>query len=68
MSRFDYGMLHDCSSLIDVSEVRMKLSLETAPAQRPHEILGVWSPILSAVGNAFKIQVGCHFFPFFQAI
>ncbi|PON47154.1 Vacuolar protein sorting-associated protein, partial [Parasponia andersonii] len=44
-------------SLIDVSEVRIKLSLETAPAQRPHGILGVWSPILSAVGNAFKIQV-----------
>ncbi|KAK2995313.1 hypothetical protein RJ640_023827 [Escallonia rubra] len=44
-------------SLIDVSEVRLKLSLETAPAQRPHGVLGVWSPILSAVGNAFKIQV-----------
>lgn len=44
-------------SLIDVSEVRMKLSLETEPSQRPHGVLGVWSPILSAVGNAFKIQV-----------
>ncbi|KAJ8444298.1 hypothetical protein Cgig2_019856 [Carnegiea gigantea] len=44
-------------SLIDVSEVRLKVSLETAPAQRPHGVLGVWSPILSAVGNAFKIQV-----------
>ncbi|CAH8391411.1 unnamed protein product [Eruca vesicaria subsp. sativa] len=44
-------------NLIDVSEVRLKVSLETAPAQRPHGILGVWSPILSAVGNAFKIQV-----------
>ncbi|XVE65214.1 hypothetical protein DITRI_Ditri07aG0162900 [Diplodiscus trichospermus] len=43
--------------LIDVSEVRLKVSLETAPAQRPHGVLGVWSPILSAVGNAFKIQV-----------
>ncbi|KAM6557396.1 hypothetical protein CsatB_004415 [Cannabis sativa] len=43
--------------LIDISEVRMKLSLETAPAMRPHGMLGVWSPILSAVGNAFKIQV-----------
>lgn len=31
--------------------------METAPAQRPHGVLGVWSPILSAVGNAFKIQV-----------
>ncbi|XP_059641926.1 uncharacterized protein LOC132283907 [Cornus florida] len=43
--------------LIDVSEVRLKVSLETAPDQRPHGVLGVWSPILSAVGNAFKIQV-----------
>lgn len=43
--------------LIDVSEVRLKVSLETAPAERPHGVLGVWSPILSAIGNAFKIQV-----------
>ncbi|XP_068305501.1 uncharacterized protein [Pyrus communis] len=42
---------------IDVAEVRLKVSLETAPAQRPHGVLGVWSPILSAVGSAFKIQV-----------
>ncbi|XP_076943882.1 uncharacterized protein LOC143614277 [Bidens hawaiensis] len=44
-------------NLIDVSEVRLKLSLDTAPAQRPHGVLGVWSPILSAVGNAFKLQI-----------
>ncbi|CAK7356237.1 unnamed protein product [Dovyalis caffra] len=43
--------------LIDVSEIRLKVSLETAPAQRPHGVLGIWSPILSAVGNALKIQV-----------
>ncbi|KAK7309084.1 hypothetical protein RJT34_05549 [Clitoria ternatea] len=43
--------------LIDVSEVRLKFSLETAPGNRPHGVLGIWSPILSAVGNAFKIQV-----------
>ncbi|PIN17888.1 hypothetical protein CDL12_09445 [Handroanthus impetiginosus] len=43
--------------LIDISEVRLKVSLETAPAQRPHGLLGVWGPVLSAVGNAFKIQV-----------
>ncbi|OMP08179.1 Vacuolar protein sorting-associated protein 62 [Corchorus olitorius] len=43
--------------LIDVSEVRLKVSLETAPAERPHGVLGVWSPILSAIGNALKIQV-----------
>lgn len=46
-----------CFSLIDISEVRLKVSLETAPAQRPHGLLGVWGPVLSAVGNAFKIQV-----------
>ena len=44
-------------SLIDVSEIRLKVSLETAPNQRPHGVLGMWSPILSAVGNVFKIQV-----------
>ncbi|XP_073134921.1 uncharacterized protein [Henckelia pumila] len=43
--------------LIDISEVRLKVSLETAPGQRPQGLLGVWSPVLSAVGNAFKIQV-----------
>lgn len=43
--------------LIDISEVRLKVSLETAPAERPQGVLGVWSPILSAVGNAFKIQI-----------
>ncbi|KAG9142715.1 hypothetical protein Leryth_005471 [Lithospermum erythrorhizon] len=43
--------------LIDISEMRLKVSLETAPAHRPHGALGVWSPVLSAIGNAFKIQV-----------
>lgn len=52
MIRFCY-----CFSLIDVSEVRLKVSLETAPAERPHGVLGVWSPLLSAIGNAFKFQV-----------
>ncbi|GAB2273667.1 hypothetical protein Dimus_008449 [Dionaea muscipula] len=43
--------------LIDVSEIRIKVSLETSPAERPSGVLGVWSPVLSAVGNAFKLQV-----------
>uniref|UniRef100_A0A7N1A9Q6 Peroxin/Ferlin domain-containing protein n=1 Tax=Kalanchoe fedtschenkoi TaxID=63787 RepID=A0A7N1A9Q6_KALFE len=43
--------------LIDVSEIRLKVSFETAPAERPRGILGVWSPVLSAIGNAFKFQV-----------
>lgn len=44
-------------SLVDVSEMRLKLALEPDPSQRPHGVLGVWSPILSVVGNALKIQV-----------
>lgn len=44
--------------LIDISEVRLKLSLETEPTHRPPGALGIWSPVLSAVGNALKIQVG----------
>ncbi|KAL6008537.1 hypothetical protein ACLOJK_034050 [Asimina triloba] len=43
--------------LINISEVKLKLALETEPSQRPHGVLGMWSPILSAVGNALKIQV-----------
>ncbi|XP_039123130.1 uncharacterized protein LOC120259563 isoform X5 [Dioscorea cayenensis subsp. rotundata] len=43
--------------LIDISEVRLKLSLETEPTHRPPGALGIWSPVLSAVGNALKIQV-----------
>ncbi|KAG0473021.1 hypothetical protein HPP92_014878 [Vanilla planifolia] len=43
--------------LIDVSEIRLKLSLETSPNQRPHGALGIWGPILSTVGNAFKLQL-----------
>ncbi|PQQ07890.1 uncharacterized protein Pyn_00513 [Prunus yedoensis var. nudiflora] len=46
------------SSVTEVDpELRIEFALETAPAERPHGVLGVWSPILSAVGNAFKIQV-----------
>ncbi|XP_073352999.1 uncharacterized protein [Aegilops tauschii subsp. strangulata] len=43
--------------LVDISEIRLKISLETAPTQRPRGVLGIWSPVLSAVGNALKIQV-----------
>ncbi|KAJ4777649.1 Pleckstrin (PH) domain-containing protein isoform 2 [Rhynchospora pubera] len=43
--------------VINISEVRLKISLETAPTQRPRGVLGIWSPIFSAVGSALKIQV-----------
>eukprot|EP01018_Ginkgo_biloba_P007916 Gb_35998 [translate_table: standard] len=44
---------------IDISGMRLKFSLETAPAQRPHGVLGMWSPLITTVGNVFKMQI--HF-------
>ncbi|PKA53298.1 hypothetical protein AXF42_Ash010028 [Apostasia shenzhenica] len=43
--------------LIDVSEIKLKVCLETEPDQRPPGALGIWGPIFSAVGNAFKLQL-----------
>jgi vacuolar protein sorting-associated protein 13A/C len=43
--------------LIDVSEVRLKLTLETAPEQRPRGTLGIWSPVVTTIGNISKMPV-----------
>ncbi|KAI5072395.1 hypothetical protein GOP47_0012501 [Adiantum capillus-veneris] len=43
--------------LIDVSEIRLKLTVETAPRQRPRGILGIWSPFLTALGNTSKMPI-----------
>lgn len=45
--------------LIDISEMRLKFSLEPAPAQRPHGIFGIWTPIINTIGNVLKMQI--HF-------
>lgn len=45
--------------LIDISEIRLKFSLEAAPAQRPHGIFGIWTPIINTIGNVLKMQI--HF-------
>jgi hypothetical protein len=40
-----------------VSEVRLKLTLETAPEQRPRGTLGIWSPVVTTIGNISKMPV-----------
>lgn len=45
--------------LIDISEMRLKFSLEAAPDQRPHGIFGIWTPIINTIGNVLKMQI--HF-------
>lgn len=57
LSKKSNGMIGLLFSLIDISEIRVKLSLETAPTQRPVGVLGIWSPVFSAVGNALKIPI-----------
>ncbi|KAH7316123.1 hypothetical protein KP509_21G079300 [Ceratopteris richardii] len=43
--------------LIDISDVRLKLTIETAPRNRPKGLLGVWSPLVTALGNTSKMPI-----------
>lgn len=43
--------------VIDISDVRLKLTLETAPSQRPKGVLGLWSPIVNTLGNIWKMHI-----------
>ncbi|MCO5611230.1 hypothetical protein L7F22_065481 [Adiantum nelumboides] len=43
--------------LIDISELRLKLTVETAPRQRPRGSLGIWSPFVTALGNTSKMPI-----------
>eukprot|EP00850_Spirogloea_muscicola_P002380 SM000009S23509 [mRNA] locus=s9:423530:451441:+ [translate_table: standard] len=46
-------------SLLDISEVRFRLTLQTAAGTRPHNLLGVWGPLLTTLGNTHKMPI--HF-------
>ncbi|CAM6084054.1 unnamed protein product [Calypogeia fissa] len=44
-------------NLIDLSEVRLKLTLETAAGARPRGMLGIWSPLVTTLGNTNKMPI-----------
>lgn len=47
----------DISRTLDISEVHLKLSVDTSPDQRPHGKLGIWGPAVTTLGNFSKMPV-----------
>lgn len=45
---------------LDISEVRLKASVETSPDQRPQGKLGIWGPAVTTLGNISKMPVSFH--------
>lgn len=43
--------------ILDVSEVRLKLSVEASPDQRPEGKLGIWGPAVTTLGNISKMPI-----------
>ena len=49
-------------SLLHTSEVRFKVTLAMAPAQRPRGILGFWSTLITSLGNTDEMPVCAIYF------
>lgn len=43
--------------LLNVSEIRFKISLAMSPSQRPRGVLGFWSSLMTALGNTENMTV-----------
>ncbi|XP_078433928.1 calcium-dependent lipid-binding family protein isoform X2 [Wolffia australiana] len=43
--------------LLNISEVRFRVSMGMSPAQRPHGVLGFWSSLMTALGNTEHMPV-----------
>lgn len=50
-------MLSFNARLLHTSEIRFKVSLAMAPAQRPRGILGFWSTLITSLGNTDEMPV-----------
>jgi hypothetical protein len=44
-------------SLLHTSEIRFKVTLAMAPAQRPRGILGFWATLITSLGNTDEMPV-----------
>lgn len=43
--------------LLNISEIRFKVSLAMSPTQRPRGALGFWASLMTALGNTDDLQV-----------
>ncbi|CAM8996430.1 unnamed protein product [Rhodiola kirilowii] len=43
--------------VLNISEIRLKLSMAMSPTQRPRGVLGFWSSLMTALGNTENMQI-----------
>lgn len=43
--------------VLNISEVRFKVSMAMSPSQRPRGVLGFWSSLMTALGNTENMPV-----------
>lgn len=46
--------------VLNISEVRFKVSMAMSPSQRPRGVLGFWSSLMTALGNTENMPVSFH--------
>lgn len=44
-------------SVLNISEVRLKVSMAMSPSQRPRGVLGFWASLMTALGNTENMPV-----------
>lgn len=54
--------------VLNISEVRFKVSMAMSPSQRPRGVLGFWASLMTALGNTENMPVSslillCNIFP-----
>ncbi|PKU71895.1 hypothetical protein MA16_Dca021733 [Dendrobium catenatum] len=54
---YSSGLGSGISRLLNISEVRFKVSMAMSPSQRPRGVLGFWSSLMTALGNTEHMQI-----------
>lgn len=58
----DFGILFVAYRVLNISEIRLKVSMAMSPGQRPRGVLGFWASLMTALGNTENMPVsmiGC---------